>query len=128
MGLMEYLRIKSISCKILLVVILLNFRESAHASAGYYPLNIGEEIKTEFCASSKIKFPIYLELNDTFNNRIRVSKSYLVAGENYKCQKKEKLIYMIWKADRIGEYSLSFYSPNSKKRFYGWPDGIEISK
>jgi hypothetical protein len=108
--------------------ILIISQSTAIASAGYYPLKIGEILMAEVCVPNKTKLPIYLELNDYKNSVFRVVKINSFSGSRGNCRINENRITVRWNANRLGEYMLSFYSTKSKKRFYGWPDGVEIAK
>jgi len=98
----------------------------AHASAGYYPVEIGEVLKAEVCLPNKIKPPISLQLNDGDHKPITVKALNAFPKLITACGNQKRLVVINWKVDRSGTYALSFYHPKSKVSYAGWPDGVEI--
>ena len=41
------------------------------------------------------------------------------------CPKGQREYTYPWKVNIKGGWGLSFFDPTYKKRYYGWPDGIE---
>ena len=100
--------------------------QSADASAGYYPTFPGEYLDVEVCLPKAATNLIYLEGSD-INNRFKTFAKFKpkLLGKDTFCSKNELYYRYTWKVNTKGEWSLSFYSPKTKKRYYGWPDGID---
>ena len=98
----------------------------ANASAGWYPTKPGDFIDVSVCLPSKHGKIIYLQGSDwgkDFKTFIKF-KPRMTKDLKY-CPKGEREFTYPWKVNTKGEWSLSFYDPTYKKRYYGWPDGIE---
>ena len=99
----------------------------AIASAGYYPIEKGEVLNAEVCVPKNTKSPISLQINSGNGKPVSVATVNSIPKSSGDCKKNESKVFINWKVDRIGMYSLAFYSTKSKSTFYGWPDGIEVS-
>lgn len=99
---------------------------SVFASAGYYPVEKGKDLRAEVCIPKSTKPPLILQIYNGSGKPISVARTDSFTLASGICGKNEKRVYVIWKVDRDGEYSLVFYSPKIKNSFYGWPDGIEV--
>jgi hypothetical protein len=100
---------------------------SAFASAGYYPIEKGEVLNAEVCVPKNTKSPLSLQINSGNGKPVSVATVNSIPKSSGNCKKNESKVFANWKVDRIGMYSLAFYSAKSKSTFYGWPDGIEVS-
>lgn len=98
------------------------------ASAGFYPVEVGEILRAEACAPKYAKPPIYLQLNNEYGKHIIVATINSIPKLTGKCGKNERHIFIDWKVERPGIYGLSFRSTKSKLTFFGWPDGIEVTR
>ena len=96
------------------------------ASAGFYPIEKGEILRAEVCIPKNTKPPLTLQIYNGSGKPINVARIDSFPISIGVCGKKEKRVFVDWKVDRAGVYSLSFYSPKTKSSFYGWPDGIEV--
>jgi hypothetical protein len=99
----------------------------AIASAGYYPIEKGEVLNAEVCVPKNTKSPLTLQINSGNGKPVSVATVNSIPKSSGGCNKNESKVFINWKVDRIGIYSLAFYSTKSKSTFYGWPDGIEVS-
>ena len=99
----------------------------AIASAGYYPIEKGEVLNAEVCVPKNTKPPLSLQINGGNGKPVGVATVNSIPKSSGGCNKNESKVFINWKVDRIGIYSLAFYSTKSKSTFYGWPDGIEVS-
>jgi hypothetical protein len=96
------------------------------ASAGFYPIEKGEVLRTEACVPKNTKPPISLQLNSGNGKPVSVATIHSIPKSFGKCGKNERQVFINWKVDRTGIYGLSFRSTKSKITFTGWPDGIEV--
>ena len=99
---------------------------SASASAGWYPTNPGDRIDISVCLPSKHGSVIYLQgsgAGDGFKTFIKF-KPRLTSDLKY-CPKGHREYTYPWKVNIKGGWGLIFFDPTYKKRYYGWPDGIE---
>ena len=127
MALREFLKI-NMSLKILLFSLLLALLPvSAFASAGYYPIEKGEVLNAEVCVPKNTKPPLSLQINSGNGKPVGVATVNSIPKSSGGCNKNESKVFINWKVDRLGIYSLSFYSIKSKSSFNGWPDGIEVT-
>lgn len=111
----------------LLVLFLFGSMYPSNASAGYYPLKLGETIGVEVCVSSGIKTPLILQGMGNSNKWIELLRVKSWGTGRGDCAKGESKVVLNWRADRVGSFSLSVFAPTSKKRFYPWPDGVEVA-
>ena len=98
----------------------------ASASAGWYPTTPGDRIEISVCLPTKHGAVIYLQGSGTaegFKTFIKF-KPRMTSDLKY-CPKGQREYAYPWKVNVKGEWSLSFFDPTYKKRYYGWPDGIE---
>jgi hypothetical protein len=107
----------------------------ASASAGWYPTVKGEVIHTQVCLPKNIKSPVYLQLMGDRDFRKTVATIHFkkLPADSY-CRdtslhglNPKGAYYDLrfdWKVNVEGAYGLQFYTPNARKAFYGWPDGI----
>ena len=107
--------------------LLLSLPNSAYASAGFYPIEKGEVLNAEVCVPKNTKSPLSLQINSGNGKPVSVATVNSIPKSSGDCNKNESKVFINWKVDRIGIYSLAFYSTKSKSTFYGWPDGIEVS-
>jgi hypothetical protein len=98
------------------------------ASAGFYPIEKGEVLNTEVCVPKNTKSPLSLQINSGNGKPVSVATVNSIPKSSGNCKKNESKVFINWKVDRLGIYSLSFYSTKSKSTFYGWPDGIEVTR
>jgi hypothetical protein len=98
------------------------------ASAGFYPIEKGEVLNTEVCVPKNTKSPLSLQINSGNGKPVSVATINSIPKSSGNCKKNESKVFINWKVDRLGIYSLSFYSTKSKSTFYGWPDGIEVTR
>jgi len=98
------------------------------ASAGFYPIEKGEVLNTEVCVPKNTKSPLSLQINSGNGKPVSVATINSIPKSSGNCKKNESKVFFNWKVDRLGIYSLSFYSTKSKSTFYGWPDGIEVTR
>lgn len=118
-------KVQALLCAVLLVGVMTPVQR-ADASAGYYPVMPGEILVVEVCLPKAASDLIYLQGSDIDNNFKTFAKfKPRLYGSNEFCSKNEKNYGYSWKVNTKGGWSLSFYSPKTKKRYYGWPDGIE---
>ena len=98
----------------------------AYASAGWYPTTPGDVIEVSVCLPKRHGSVIYLQGSNAspgfktfakFKPKITDDRAY--------CGKSAREYSYSWKVNIKGEWGLSFYDPSTKKRYYGWPDGIE---
>ena len=100
---------------------------SVIASAGYYPIEKGGVLNAEVCVPKNTKPPLSLQINSGNGKPVSVATVSSIPKSSGDCNKNESKVFINWKVDRLGIYSLAFYSTKSKSTFYGWPDGIEVS-
>ena len=100
----------------------------ALASAGFYPIEKGEILRAEVCIPKNTKLPLSLQINGGNGKPVSVATVKSIPKSSSGCKRNESKVFVNWKVDRLGIYSLSFYSTKSKSTFYGWPDGIEVSR
>ena len=124
---MEFLKIKMNSRILVIAFFIALFPELAFASAGYYPIEKGEILKAEVCVPKNTKSPLSLQINSGNGKPVSVATVNSIPKSSGDCNKNESKVFINWKVDRLGIYSLAFYSTKSKSTFYGWPDGIEVS-
>jgi hypothetical protein len=98
------------------------------ASVGFYPIEKGEVLRAEACVPKNTKPPISLQLNNGHGKPISVATINSIPKSTGKCSKNERQMFINWKVDRPGIYGLSFHSTKSKLTFFGWPDGIEVTR
>lgn len=105
-----------------------NFEESAHASAGYYPINYGQTLTAETCVPEATKGPLILRIQGpgTKNQQIEVARVNTWKKIRGNCGSFEYLVKIKWKVNRTGLYSLSIFSPKSQNDPSVWPDGIDV--
>ena len=101
------------------------------ASAGWYPLQYGEYFVVEVCLPPKHGPIIYLQgsgAGPTFKTfaKFKPLRSKDQGAESL-CSRKETNYEYEWHVNVKGGWGLSFYDPKYKKRYWGWPDGIEVS-
>lgn len=107
---------------------------SQPARAEYVPqdTSIGKVITVGACLPKNAKSPIYLQsgfgakatkLTKITFSQLKLDKTCAIEAPSYG---NYRLTYK-WKVNVSGEHFLSFYVPNLKEEFSGWPDGI-ISK
>ena len=96
------------------------------ASAGYYSIEKGDVLRAEVCIPKSTKPPLILQIYNGSGKPLSVARTNSFTLSSGICGKNEKRVFVKWKVDRNGEYSLSFYSPKTKNSFYGWPDGIAV--
>ena len=104
---------------------------TASASAGWYPLQYGEYFVVEVCLPPKHGPIIYLQgsgAGPTFKTfaKFKPLRSKDQGAESL-CSRKETNYEYEWHVNVKGDWGLSFYDPKYKKRYWGWPDGIEVS-
>jgi hypothetical protein len=98
------------------------------ASAGYYPLRLGENLGVEVCVQSGTRAPLVLQGMGSSGKWTEILRVKSWGSSRGDCLKGEVKVVINWQADRTGGFALSVYAPTSKKRFDTWPDGVEISK
>jgi hypothetical protein len=119
---------KRIKTKVLIYSFLFaSIPNSVMAYAGFYPIEKGEVLKAEVCVPKNTKPPLSLQINGGNGKPVGVATVNSIPKSSGGCNKNESKVFINWKVDRIGIYSLAFYSTKSKSTFYGWPDGIEVS-
>ena len=123
----EFLKIKMNSRILVIAFFIALFPELAFASAGYYPIEKGEILKAEVCVPKNTKSPLSLQINSGNGKPVSVATVNSIPKSSGDCNKNESKVFINWIVDRLGIYSLAFYSTKSKSTFYGWPDGIEVS-
>ena len=128
MGLMGFLKINMILKILLFSLFTAVFTCKAFASAGFYPIEKGEVLNTEVCVPKNTKSPLSLQINSGNGKPVSVATINSIPKSSGNCKKNESKVFINWKVDRLGIYSLSFYSTKSKSTFYGWPDGIEVTR
>lgn len=96
------------------------------ASAGYYPIEKGEDLRAEVCIPKSTKPPLILQIYSGNGKPLTVARINSFSLSSGMCGKNEIKVFVNWKVDRTGAFGLSFYSPKTKKSFYGWPDGVEV--
>ena len=100
----------------------------AKASAGWYPTTPGDIIDVSVCLPTKHGAIIYLQgsgADDGFKTFTKF-KPRITKDLKY-CPKGQREYTYPWKVNIKGGWGLSFYDPSLKKRYYGWPDGVESS-
>lgn len=111
-----------------ILILCVLFSDSANASAGYYPLKLGEVVEISSCIPKNLKPPIDLQVQGpkTSGKKVVVEtvKKFVTRPGN--CAKGEVELFFDWQSNREGSYTLYLYSPLSKKTFYPWPDGVDI--
>ena len=98
----------------------------ASASAGWYPTTPGDRIDISVCLPTKHGQIIYLQgsgAGDGFKTFIKF-KPRMTSDLKY-CPKGQREYTYPWKVNIKGGWGLTFFDPTFKKRYYGWPDGIE---
>ena len=117
----------------LLVTILTTTTSSALASAGWYPINKGETLTVEYCLPKARMGTLVLrgtgnELTPKILAKIKDStlKQDSYCADDLKRGYKQGAYHLkySWKVNITGQYGLDLYSTNTKKKYYGWPDGI----
>jgi hypothetical protein len=101
---------------------------SAMASAGFYPVEVGEALRSKVCVPKNLKPPLLLQINNGSKKPVSVARIDSFPRSAGECGKDERKLFINWVVDRPGTYGLSFYSPKSKVTFTGWPDGIEAKR
>jgi len=114
------------------ILVLALLQQTAHASAGYYPVSKGEILPVEVCLPASVHSPIYLEAYGASR------KWVIVAKISFKNLKKDSYcadshmqydgpfhLKYNWKVNGFG--GLKFVDPKTKKAYFGWPDGVEQS-
>lgn len=114
---------------IFFLVLSLNSISPAQADAGWYPLMYGEYFFVEVCLPPKHGPMIYLQGSRTGSDFKTFAKfkprRAADQGSESLCSRKETNYTYEWKVNVRGEWALSFYDPKYRKRYWGWPDGIE---
>jgi hypothetical protein len=114
----------------LLLTLSLCSTPSAQAGAGWYPLMYGEYFFVEVCLPPKHGPIIYLQGSRTGSGYKTFAKfkpqRLEYQGAESLCSRKETNYTFEWQVNVRGEWALSFYDPKYKKRYWGWPDGIEV--
>ena len=103
---------------------------TASAGAGWYPLQYGEYFVVEVCLPPKHGPIIYLQgsrWGEGFKTfaKFKPQRSKDQGAESL-CLRKETNYEYEWHVNAKGGWGLSFYDPKYKKRYWGWPDGIEV--
>jgi hypothetical protein len=103
---------------------------AAQAGAGWYPLMYGEYFFVEVCLPPKHGQLIYLQGTRTGTGyktfaKFKPQRSEYQGAESL-CSRKETNYTFEWQVNVRGEWGLWFYDPKYKKRYWGWPDGIEV--
>ncbi len=124
----EISKTKSVFIALLLITFTCSSINLASASAGYYPLTFGENLGVEVCVPSKTKAPLVLQGMGNSGKWTELLRVKSWGSSRQDCSKGEIKAVINWRADRVGGFALSVYAPASKKRFYTWPDGVEITK
>ena len=120
---------KRIKTKVLIYSFLFaSIPNSVMAYAGYYPIEKGEVLNAEVCVPRNTKSPLSLQINSGNSKPVSVATVSSIPKSSGDCKKGESKVFVNWKVDRIGIYSIAFYSAKSKSTFYGWPDGIEVTR
>ncbi len=117
------IKIKIFICSVVIALI----PNPVIASAGFYPIEVGEVLRAEACVLKNTKPPLSLQINSGNGKPVSVATVKSIPKSSGGCKKNESKVFINWKVDRLGIYSLSFYSIKSKSSFYGWPDGIEVT-
>ena len=103
---------------------------SASASAGWYPLIYGEYFFVEVCLPPKHGPLIYLQGTRAGTDYKTFAKFRpklaTDQGAESLCSRKETNYTFEWQVNVRGEWGIWFYDPKYKKRYWGWPDGIEV--
>lgn len=111
---------------VLLICGLIATPEGAHASAGYMPTYPGEFLNVEFCMDPGAGPRLYI-LGTKDGKRFRTFQAFKprFVGKDSFCGAGQFLYEYEWEVNARGTWTLFFYSPTLKKRYWGWPDGIE---
>ena len=125
------MKIKALSAFLISLALVASDTPIASASAGWYPLQYGEYFVVEVCLPPKHGPIIYLQgsgAGPTFKTfaKFKPLRSKDQGAESL-CSRKETNYEYEWHVNVKGGWGLSFYDPKYKKRYWGWPDGIEVS-
>jgi len=121
---------KAIQVALLSISLIASGISSANAGAGWYPLMYEEYFEVNVCLPAKHGSVIHLQGSRTGSNFKTFARFKPVRakdqGAESLCSRKETNYSYVWKVNTRGEWALSFYDPKYKKRYWGWPDGIEV--
>ncbi len=91
--------------------------------AGYYPTFPGDYIVLSVCFPKGHSGNIHLQVNSKTVAKFRMKPGI----DQTFCNRKTEREYVYeWKVNTKAGGGLGFFDPKTKKRYWGWPDGIEI--
>lgn len=118
----------------LLVTLFTLATSSAVASAGWYPTSKGQTLTVEYCLPKAQMGTLVLrgtgaqpipKILAKIKDPILKRDSY--CADDLKRGYKQGAYHFrySWKVNVTGQYGLDLYSNDTKKKYYGWPDGID---
>ena len=124
------MKIKALFAFLLSLALVASGTPIASASAGWYPLQYGEYFVVEVCLPPKHGPIIYLQGSGA-GPRFKTFAKFKPLrskdqGAESLCSRKETNYEYEWHVNVKGGWGLSFFDPKYKKRYWGWPDGIEV--
>lgn len=127
----DFLR-KFYSVLILSAVIFNSATNLAVASAGYYPVNLGETLNVTTCipeTGRSANPPLILNINGlkTNDQNVEVARVTKWGKKKGNCGKWQYEVTIPWKVNVTGVYTLVVTAPNSQNDpGHVWPDGVDI--
>jgi hypothetical protein len=97
---------------------------TASAGAGFYPTFPGDYIDLSVCLPKGHSGNINLQINNKTVAKFRMKPG---VDQTFCNRKTEREYVFEWKVNTKLSGALGFFDPKSKKRYWGWPDGIEIN-